>query len=207
MRAFKSMFSFDDGVSFKGAFIKAFSLPKDFFSVKNAFKTRSLVVMSLMIALRMVLTQFDIYITPYFKFLSFGYLPGALVSVLYGPIMGISFGFIGDFVGYISRPEGLYFPGFAAGEMLANFIYAFFMYKKNINWLNVLLSRIFVLLTVTFGINFLCLRFLYDTTASGFFTGVRFITNTTFMPLHIFLLLLFGRLTVSLENRRASSRL
>ena len=167
---------------------------KTFFSVKGAFQTRNLVVMALMIALKVILSQFSIYVTPTFRIMSFAYLPGAMVSMLYGPWAGLAFGFAGDIVGYLVKPMGAFFFGYTISEMAAGFLYACFLYRQPLTIWRVTLARLSILLTVTFGLNFLWNYMLMGSVASKYFTGARLINNLIQTPISIVLIFFLGQL-------------
>jgi len=105
------------------------------------FTTKKIVVMGLMIALAIILSSFDIWITPSFKLFSIIYLPSAIVSIIYGPIAGLVFGFASDFATYIARPNGPYFLGYALSTMVANLIYGCLLYKRPLNIVRVAIAR------------------------------------------------------------------
>ncbi|MDR2655077.1 MAG: folate family ECF transporter S component [Oscillospiraceae bacterium] len=178
---------------------------KKFFSVKDVFKARNLTVMAILLAMRAILSQFDIYVSASFRALSFAELPGALAAILYGPWAGLAFALLGDFFGYIVKPVGPYFPLFAVGEMLANFIYACFLYKREIKTLNVIFARLLIFATVSMGVNFISLSLLYGQTAGVFFTQARFVSNAIQLPIHVFLVCFFGRFAVKAQAGRKAA--
>lgn len=173
---------------------------KDFFSLKEVFTTRNMVVMAMMLALKVVISPFSIYLSPTFQLITFGYLPGAMVSILYGPVAGLVFGFAADTVGYIMNPMGGYFIGYALSEMMGNFVYALFLYKKPLTIPRVLAARLVIMATVTFGLNFLWNVIMYGAAASKYFTGARLINNLVQLPLYVALILFFGRLVLRIEK-------
>lgn len=174
-----------------------------FFSAKNVFTTRNLTVMALMVALKVVLSFFSIYITPTFRILSFGYLPGAIVSLLYGPLAGLGFGFVADIVGYVVKPVGAYLPFYALSEMVANFIYALFLYRRPLTVWRVALAQISVTVIVIFGMGFLWNSLLFGGTASTFYTGGRFLSNLINLPIYVALIVLLGRLSLRMTKKQA----
>ena len=159
-----------------------------FWSLKDVFKTRNLVVMALMIAVKVVLTPFSIYVTPTFRIMSFAYLPGVIVSMLFGPWAGLAFGFAGDIVGYLVKPMGPFFFGYTISEMMAGFWYACFLYRKPLSIWRIALSRLAILVTVTFGLNYLWNYMMSGAVASKYFTGARLINNLIQTPISIVLI-------------------
>lgn len=174
---------------------------RDFFRVKNVFTLRNLLVMGLMAAAAAVLSRLSIYITPTFKAISFAYLPGTIVAMLFGPWAAIAYGFVSDNIIYFSNPQGGYFPGYTISEMLTYFIYACFLYKQSITIWRVVLARILILITVVFSLNYLWTSMMYGTAASGYFTGVRLINNLVQLPFHALLITFLGKQLVKLKQR------
>ncbi|MDR1541694.1 MAG: folate family ECF transporter S component [Clostridiales bacterium] len=171
-----------------------------FFSAKDVFKTKNIAVMAMMAALHFVLSQFTIYLSPTFKAITFSYLPGAIVAILYGPWAALAFGFVADTIGFIAKPVGPYFIGYAVSEMLANFTYAAFLYRKPVSLVRVLLSRLVITAVVTFGLNYLWNAIMYGSAASAYFTSVRLINNLAQLPVYVALIMFFGRLALRLDR-------
>lgn len=161
---------------------------KDFFAYRNVFSLRNVIVMGLMISLSAILSRFTIYITPTFKAISFAYLPGAVVAILFGPWAALVYGFVNDFTSYIVNPQGIYFPGYALSAMLSYFIYACLLYKRPITLWRVIIARVLILITVVFGLNYVWMSIMVGTTAGGYFTGVRLINNIVQLPFHALLI-------------------
>lgn len=167
---------------------------------KKRLKTQDMVLMALMISLKMILSQFSIYITPTFKIFSLAYLPGAMVSLMYGPGAGILFGFAADTVGYLVKPAGPYFIGYALSEMTAGFIYGIFLYKKPLTVWRILASRVAILLTVTFGLNYLWSYLLYGAVAGKYYSWARIGNNLLQMPFSVILILAMGTVVLRLQK-------
>ena len=167
---------------------------KEFFAYKNVFSLRNVIVMGLMIALSAILSRFTIYITPTFKAISFAYLPGVVVAILFGPWATLVYGFVNDFTSYIVNPQGGYFPGYALSEMLSYFIYACLLYRRPIKLWRVIIARVLILITVVFGLNYVWMSIMIGTTASGYFTGVRLINNIVQLPFHALLITTVGKM-------------
>lgn len=174
---------------------------KSFFSTKNVFTTHNLIVMALMVALKIILSQFTIFPTPTFKLISFAYLPGAMVSMLYGPWAGLVFGLVGDTVGYIVKPAGPYFFGYAISEMVTNLIYAVFLYKKPLKIWRVAAAKVIIILTVFCGINFLWNVIMYGAVASKFFTWQRIINYFIQTPLSVSLTVIMARIVFTVYKK------
>jgi len=174
-----------------------FKLPREAYT----FSTKKVVVMGLMIALAVILSSFDIWITPSFKLFSIIYLPSAIVSILYGPVAGVIFGFASDFATYLAKPVGAYFFGYAISAMVANFIYGTFIYKRKISIPRVAIARALVVFIVTLGLNAIWMNMMYGQSAGQFYTSTRLIRNLIQFPLDVLLITYISRLAVKIESK------
>lgn len=172
---------------------------RSFFSLDGVFRTRNIVLVGLMVALKMILEPFSIYITPTFKLITLSYLPGVMIAAVLGPWAALAFGFVADTVGYVVAGMGPYFPGYAISEMLTYFIYACLLYKRAVSIPRVLIARVIEVVTVIFGLNFLWNVIMYGSAASVYFTGVRLINNLIQIPLHVALSCICVRLARKLD--------
>lgn len=176
-----------------------------FFTQKKFFSPRNLAIMGLMTALKVVLSSFTIYVTPTFRIFSLGYLPGAIISILYGPVAGLLFGFASDLVGYIAKPMGPYLPVYALSAMVANLIYAFFLYRKPLTIWRVTLAQIAMTTLVIFGMGYLWNVLLYGGIASTFFTSARFLSNLVNVPIYVALIISLGKLSLRLVKKSGNT--
>ena len=129
-------------------------------------KTRDLVIMAFMIALEIILTRFLSINTPILR-IGFGFLPVAMLGIMYGPIWaGLSYA-IGDVLGMMIFPTGAYFPGFTLTAFLTGLTYGLFLYKKeNITWKTALIPCLIVTLVLNLCLDTLWLKILMG---QGFF--------------------------------------
>jgi len=167
---------------------------------RRGMKTKDIVLMAAMVALKIILSQFTIYITPTFKVFSLAYLPGTMVSILYGPGLGMLFGLVADTVGYFAKPAGPYFFGYAISEMVAGLIYGLFLYKKPLKVWRIAASRVSIMIIVTFGLNYIWSYLLYGSVFSKYYNWVRIANNLIQMPISIILILVMGRLVLRLQG-------
>jgi len=93
------------------------------------FGTKQLVIMALMLAMEIVLTRFLSINTPHVR-IGFGFLPIAVVAIMYGPISGAIVGALADFMGANMFGTAAYFPGFTLTGFLLGATYGVFMYKR-----------------------------------------------------------------------------
>lgn len=90
---------------------------------------KSVVTAALLIALHTVLAVFvSIQVTESLR-ISISFIANVVIGALYGPVMGLVCGAIGDVVQFIIKPTGPYFPGWTLSAALACLIYGIFFYK------------------------------------------------------------------------------
>ena len=112
---------------------------------------KKLVEISLLIALEIILTRFCSINTAILR-IGFGFLPIAIIAMMYGPLSaGIAYA-IGDLLGMMIFPSGSFFPGFTLTAFLTGVVYGLVLYKKPKTWGRIILAVCIVCL----GIN-LCL--------------------------------------------------
>ena len=123
--------------------------------------TSRLIVIAFFIALEIILTRFLSINTPFLR-IGFGFLPIAILGILYGPLWaGIAYA-AGDILGMLIFPSGAFFPGFTVSALLTGFTYGFFLYNKPITWTRVLLASSIVCLLINLGLDTIWLSILMD---------------------------------------------
>ena len=112
---------------------------------------KKLVEISLLIALEVILTRFCSINTATLR-IGFGFLPIAIIAMMYGPLSaGVAYA-LGDLLGMMIFPNGSYFPGFTLTAFLTGVIYGLVLYRKPKTWPRIILAACIVCL----GMN-LCL--------------------------------------------------
>ena len=110
--------------------------------------TLRLVVMAFMIAISIVLTRFCSINTPIVR-IGFGFLPCAIMGIMYGPLWAGAGYAIADVLGMVIFPNGAYFPGFTLTAFLTGLVYGFFYRNREVT----LKSSILPNAIVSFGLN------------------------------------------------------
>ena len=96
---------------------------------KKKLSTEMLVVIAFMIALEIVLSKL-VSINISFLRIGFGFLPIAILAILYGPYWaGLAYA-IGDVIGGFLFPTGAFFPGFTVTAALTGLIFGWVLYRK-----------------------------------------------------------------------------
>ena len=126
---------------------------------KTKFSTQTLVVTAFMIALSVVLSKL-LSINISFLRIGFGFLPIAILAILYGPIIAaIGYG-IADIIGALILPTGTFFPGFTLSAVLTGLIFGFCLYKKEVTFVRALIASAIVCLGVNLLLNTFWLTFI-----------------------------------------------
>ena len=120
---------------------------------------KKLVEISLLIALEVILTRFcsiNIQIVR----IGFGFLPIAIIGMMYGPLSaGVAYA-IGDLLGVALFPTGSFFPGFTITAFLTGIVYGVFLYNKPKTWPRIIGAVLIVCLVINLGLDTLWLSIL-----------------------------------------------
>lgn len=151
--------------------------------------TRVLAFAALVIALRVAVKALRVPIMENL-YITIGFLPNALGSLVYGPVVALLTGAVSDTLGALLFPAGPYFPPFMLVEMLGSFLFALFLYRAPLTVTRIALSK--------FSVNLLC-NLLLTPLFLAWMNGralvlaslPRIAKNVLLLPLEILLLTLF----------------
>ena len=116
------------------------------------FDVKKLIQISLLIAIEVILTRFCSINTPIVR-IGFGFLPIAIIAMMYGPLSaGISYA-IGDVLGMMLFPTGSFFPGFTLTAFLTGVVYGVFLYNKPKTWARIIGAVLTVCLVLNLGLD------------------------------------------------------
>ena len=109
--------------------------------------------------------------------ISFTYLFFSIITMIFGPIVGIVIGFCSDMVGYFFFQSSFkIFFGYTLNAMLAGFVYGLCFYKRRITFTKCLYARLIVNLVINVGLGSLWWKILYDLNMEGFYSYLFFIS-------------------------------
>ncbi len=157
--------------------------------------THMLVFAALMIALRLVMKQISIPITPALR-INTGYFVNALGAMVFGPVFAIICAAITDVLGYIIRPDGVYFLPFILTEIGGSLVFALYLYRAKVTTTRVVLSRF----TINLLINIVLQTPIYMAYYALYMGGKQYtlllampsiVKNILMFPIESFLLALF----------------
>lgn len=164
-------------------------------SLQDFKSLRMLTLAALLIALRLILKNFNIPIAEGMN-IYFGYLLNALGAMIYGPVMGMATGFVVDNLGFFLFPSQYgYFFGYTITAMAGSLIYALFFYRARITVLRIALAKLSVNVFVNIMLGALWSSMLYS---KGYlYYLARSITkNLIMLPVEIILMTLFFQVMI-----------
>lgn len=156
--------------------------------------TTQLVMIAFLIALEIILTRFCSINTPILR-IGFGFLPVAMMGIMFGPIKA-SLGYaIGDVLGMIIFPTGTFFPGFTVTAAITGLIFGIFLHgRERLTWRDVLPASLIIIL----GCNLLLDTFWLSILMGDAFIALlpaRIIKCAVMLPIHLLLIpLVWNRL-------------
>ena len=170
---------------------------------------KMLVVTALMIALRIALKPFAIYIGPQMA-IQTATLATALGAMIFGPVVAIPAAIISDTIGFMIFPTGDYFLPFMLTEIASTMIYALCLYRAKPNATRVIIARFFI----CFAVNVVLQQFIFawqytymgnpekaKESIMGIMTAARLFKNLFFFPIESIVITLFLKVLVPITSR------
>lgn len=165
---------------------------------------RMLVVAALMIALRLVMkTYLAIPLAPGLK-INTAFFANALGAMIFGPVMAALCAVVTDVLGYVMRPEGVYFVPFVLTEVAGSVIFALFLYRAKVTPVRAMLSRFCICFFVNVVLQTPLMLWYYQVCMGGkvyALTVPSIIKNLFAFPIESVLLTLFLSVVLPLTDR------
>lgn len=153
---------------------------------KQRFTAKTIALMGVLMALRIILSQF-LSITTGFVKISFFFIPVVIMAILFGPIIAGSANALCDFIGAMLFPAGgLYFPGFTLTAFLSGIIYSSFYYKKDLTLKRIIIVNIIVTFILSLPLNTLWLYMMQGNAVFAFLPA-RIISSSIMCVVQIFI--------------------
>ena len=171
--------------------------------------TKMLVVTALMVALRIVLKPFAIYIAPQLA-IQTAMLATALGAMIFGPVIAIPAAIVSDTIGFMLFPTGDYFLPFVLTEIASTMIYALFLYRAKVTPIRVMLARFCICLFVNVMLQQVIFAWQYIymgnpekamSSITGMMSVARIFKNLCFFPIETVVLTLFLRFLLPVTQR------
>ena len=129
--------------------------------MKN-LNAKAIVQIALLIAVGIILNNFLTIQAPVVRTVNFGFLPIAIIAMLYGPLLAGVAGAVGDVLGFMMVPAmGPFFPGFTLSAFMTGVIYGLFIYKKS-SLTRIVIAVAVVTVVVRMGLNILWLSMMWE---------------------------------------------
>ena len=171
--------------------------------------TRMLVVTALLVALRIALKPFAIYIGPQMA-IQTATLATALGAMIYGPLVAIPAAMVSDTIGFMIFPTGDYFLPFMLTEIAGTMIYALCLYRAKPTATRVIIARFLI----CFLVNVVLQQFIFawqytymgnpekaQDAIMGIMTTARIFKNLFFFPIESVVITLFLKVLVPITSR------
>ena len=171
--------------------------------------TRMLVVTALLVALRIALKPFAIYIGPQMA-IQTATLATALGAMIFGPVVAIPAAMVSDTIGFMIFPTGDYFLPFMLTEIAGTMIYALCLYRAKPSATRVIIARFLI----CFLVNVVLQQFIFawqytymgnpekaKDTIMGIMTTTRIFKNLFFFPIESVVITLFLKVLVPVTSR------
>jgi len=170
---------------------------------------RMLVITALMIALRIALKPFAIYIGPQMA-IQTATLATALGAMVFGPVVAIPAAMISDTIGFMIFPTGDYFLPFMLTEIAGTMIYALCLYRAKPSATRVIIARFLI----CFVVNVVLQQFIFawqytymgnpekaKDSIMGIMTTARIFKNLFFFPIESVVITLFLKVLIPITSR------
>lgn len=155
---------------------------------------RTMVFAALILALRIAAKPLSIAIVGDLTE-GIGFIINAFGSMVYGPVVALLSGALSDTLGFLVRPNGVYFPAYMITEMAGSFVFALFLYRAEITIPRLILCRfcicLFVNVVLAYPIHTMYYRIVlgkdYD------IAWIRLIKNIAMFPIETIILVMVFR--------------
>ncbi|MBQ3281507.1 MAG: folate family ECF transporter S component [Eubacterium sp.] len=121
-----------------------------------------LVTVALLIALEVILGTFFTFNFAGIAKIGFGFLPIAMIAIMYGPLWAGTAYAIGDVLAWFIKPEGAYFPGLTLTCFLVGVVMGLFLYKKEVTFQRCALCFLVTVFFLDFLLNTFWLHILME---------------------------------------------
>ena len=170
---------------------------------------KMLVITALMIALRIALKPFAIYIGPQMA-IQTATLATALGAMIFGPVVAIPAAMISDTIGFMIFPTGDYFLPFMLTEIASTMIYALCFYRAKPNAGRVMIARFLICFAVNVVLQQLIFAWQYTYMGNpdkakdsilGIMGMARIFKNLVFFPIETVVITLFLKVLLPVTTR------
>lgn len=173
-----------------------------FIMKKTRLSTETIVVMGLLIALVIVLSKL-VSINISFLRIGFGFLPVAIMAILYGPVWAAAGYAIADLIGAFLFPTGPFNPGFTLSAFLTGLIFGLVLYKKEVTIVRAIIASALVCLLVNLLLNTYWLTFIIGK-AFNVLVASRAVKELVAIPIMAILIVAMDKTAIKAFNSRGN---
>jgi len=130
-------------------------------SARMLKRTQTLTTVGILLAIQMLLSSFGVFQLTESVKISLAHLAVAPTAMLFGPVAAGIQGALSDFLGYLLRPSGPYFPGFTLTALLLGVVYGILFFKTKRSLWQIILARVIVAVFINICLNTIFLAMLY----------------------------------------------
>ncbi|MGX7108185.1 folate family ECF transporter S component [Facklamia miroungae] len=161
---------------------------------KGRLTTLQLTTMALLLAFRIMLAYIPAFRIGEIAQIGVGFIGTAISSAIIGPWWAIVLSMANDIITALLNGYSFFF-GYTLSAGLAGFIYGWFLWRKELNWKNILISVLLVTLIVNLGLGSLWIRMMQGK-AWAAFMPIRIAKNAVSFPLNTIILVIILQLPV-----------
>lgn len=150
--------------------------------IKNLKKTNVIATCAMLGALNVIINMLRFKPTATFE-VNFAYLAIAIGGYLYGWAPAVLVAIVGDVLGFITSPNGFFFPGFTLNKIVEGLIFGIILYKHSLNVKNVAFSVALKTIAISFVLTPLWLSIMYPNNPVVYYE--RIIKGLVEFPIHV----------------------
>lgn len=132
------------------------------FGQLDRFSAKHLSIMAMLMAMRIAMSFIPAVKIGNIIQMGFGFIGTGIAASILGPIYMMVFATTYDLIDiFIINPGFPFFPGFLLSAILAGFIYACLLWRKEPTWKRVILATLIVTVFINIGLNTIWLKIMY----------------------------------------------
>ncbi|MCR5481644.1 MAG: folate family ECF transporter S component [Clostridia bacterium] len=130
--------------------------------MSKSARTTQLVTVALLITIEIILSRICSVFMPTGFRIGLGFLPVAMVAILYGPWWSGAAYALGDIFGFFLFPSGQYMPGFTLTAFLTGMTFGLFLYRHDVTFKRTFAASLTVVTICNLVLDTFWLYLLYD---------------------------------------------
>lgn len=155
---------------------------------------KTIAMASILIAFTIALNLLGtiIPVTIFTRKIMFTFIPVAISSFMFGPIVAIPCGIIADVLGYFisGGAGGEFFPGYTLSSVLGAVIFSLFLYRTRVSVLKLFLSKLVINLFVNAFLGAIWLVVLYGNKPFPIYLWAGITKNLILLPIEVLILII-----------------